>query len=31
VPHSMVGPPRYTDAEFPVGDANGNVAIKMLY
>jgi uncharacterized protein (DUF2141 family) len=31
VPHSIVGPPRYTDAEFPVGDANGNVAIKMLY
>jgi uncharacterized protein (DUF2141 family) len=31
VPHSMIGPPRYTDAEFEMRESPAIVAIKMLY
>ncbi len=31
VPHSMVGPPRYTDAEFEMRESPAIVAIRMLY
>jgi uncharacterized protein (DUF2141 family) len=31
VPHSMVGPPRYKDAEFEIGKSPASVVIRMLY
>jgi len=31
VPHSMVGPPRYTDAEIEMRETPAIVAIRMLY
>lgn len=31
VPHSMIGPPRYKDAEFDMRESPAIVAIKMLY
>ena len=31
VPHSMIGPPRYKDAEFEIRETPAIVQIKMLY
>ena len=31
VPHSMIGPPRFKDAEFMIREATAVVRIKMLY